>query len=126
MHEYSIGRALIGRVEAEAAVRGATAVRSVSVRIGELSGVDVVLLATAYETLADGTVCRGSTLDLATVPARWACRECAGPIATGGPLRCPACGGPAALQQGDEILLERIEMDVEEREDRIDVRDARI
>lgn len=124
MHEYSIGRALIDRVEAEAAARGAAAVRSVSVRIGELSGVDVALLETAYRTLAAGTMCERSAIEVATVPARWACRVCGREVGPRGPLRCARCDGPVALQQGDEILLERIELDVEE-EDGIDVRHAR-
>jgi hypothetical protein len=48
-------------------------------------------------------------------------------IPPGGPLRCGACDSPAALQQGDEILLERFEIDVEaEGEDTTDVRDRRI
>ena len=44
MHEYSIVRALLDRVEAEAQARKATAVRHIRVRIGELAGVDPELL----------------------------------------------------------------------------------
>lgn len=129
MHEYSIVRALVDRVEAEAAARGATAVRSVAVRIGELSGVDVDLLAIAYRTVTAGTACERSALEVSLVAARWVCRTCGMTIPSGGPLRCGACDGPAALQQGDEILLERFEIDVEaeaEGEDTTDVRDRRI
>ncbi len=126
MHEYSIGRALVDRVEAEAAARGAEAVRSVAVRIGELSGVDLELLTTAYRTLTSGTICDASALEVSLVAARWTCPACGLDVAPGGPLRCAACGGPASLQQGDEILLERIVMDVEEREDEADVRHARM
>lgn len=127
MHEYSIARALLERVKAEADARGATAVRSVAVRIGELSGVDADLLATAYRTLTEGTVCERSALGVTTVQVRWVCRSCGGTIGAGGPLRCEACDGAAVLAQGDEILLERIEMDVaNDREEPAHVRAGRI
>jgi hydrogenase nickel incorporation protein HypA/HybF len=127
VHEYSIARALVERVEAEAAGRRATAVRSVLIRIGELAGVDADLLATAYRTIADGGACGRSALEIATVAAQWTCRACGRAIDAGGPLRCGACGAPAVLAQGDEILLERIVMDVEdEGGPATHVRDARI
>jgi hydrogenase nickel incorporation protein HypA/HybF len=127
VHEYSIVRALIERIESEAAGRRATAVTSVQVRIGELSGVDVELLATAYRNSTGQTICSGSRLQVAAVPARWGCTACGAPVPPGGPRRCPLCGGAAALQQGDEILLERIEMVVErDGEEPGDVRDARL
>ena len=112
MHEYSIVQALIDRVAAEARARGAVAVYHLEVSIGELSGVECELLATAFETFRAGTVCAGAELTISRVPARWRCPRCAAPPAAGGPLRCPACGAGLRLEGGDEILLERIEMEV--------------
>ena len=112
MHEYSIVQALMQRVELEAAARHAIAVQRVIVRIGELSGVETELLHTAYMTFRERTICKDAALDIAAVPARWLCRECGEPVERPGPLRCQTCGGPAELTQGDEIVLERIEMEV--------------
>jgi hydrogenase nickel incorporation protein HypA/HybF len=127
VHEYSIVQALVERVEAEAAAHRATSVTAVFVRIGELSGVDVELLTTAFRTVAERTICERSALAVATVPVRWACRACGRTVETGGPLRCDACGAAAALLEGDEIMLERIEMDVEvEGEETTDVRAGRL
>jgi hydrogenase nickel incorporation protein HypA/HybF len=112
MHEYSIVGALIGRVEAEARSRGATSIQRIQVALGELSGVDPDLLATAYETFRAGTLCAGADLDLHTVPARWACPSCGGTVPRGAALRCPSFEIPDRLAAGDEILLERIEMEV--------------
>ncbi len=112
MHEYSIVRALMTRVEEEARARGATAVERVSVRIGELSGVEVELLQTAYRTCRERTICDHAALDVELVRAEWICRDCQAAITRGGRLQCPACGGAAVLRGGDEILLERIEMEV--------------
>ncbi len=112
MHEYSIVQALVERVEQEAAARHAESVDRIVIRIGEMAGVDVDLLTTAYLLFRDGTLCAHAPLEIATVAAEWTCRECGTRIVPGAPLRCVACGGTPALRKGDEILLERIEMEV--------------
>jgi hydrogenase nickel incorporation protein HypA/HybF len=112
MHEYSIVQALVDRVEREARLHAASAVRTVSVRIGTLAGVERELLKTAYDTFRPGTICAEAELEIASLDARWECSRCATPIATGERLMCAACGVPARLVQGDEILLDRIELEV--------------
>jgi hydrogenase nickel incorporation protein HypA/HybF len=112
VHEYSIVEALLARVDEEARARGATAVHRLTVRIGELSGVEIDLLTAAYVTFRDRTICARADLDVQPVPAVWACPECGGAIARGAMLRCADCGVPARLTEGDEILLDRIEMEV--------------
>lgn len=112
MHEYSIVEALLTRVDAEARARGATAVHRLTVRIGELSGVEIDLLTTAYATFRERTICAHADLDVLPVAAAWACPQCGGQIDRGAMLQCLRCGVPARLAQGDEILLDRIEMEV--------------
>jgi hydrogenase nickel incorporation protein HypA/HybF len=111
MHEYSIVGALLERVDAEARLRHATAVHRVRVRIGELSGVEVDLLTVAYDTFRERTICERAELDVQIVPARWECPDCGGSIPRGDLLRCRQCDVPARLAAGDEILLDRIEME---------------
>ncbi|MBI2213034.1 MAG: hydrogenase maturation nickel metallochaperone HypA [Acidobacteria bacterium] len=112
MHEYSIVQSLMNRVEAEAAERRATAVKALTLRIGELSGVEPVLLTTAFETFVEKTICEGATLSIIRVPVSWACPRCERSIVQGAFLQCPECSVPATLRSGDEIILERIEMEV--------------
>ena len=112
MHEYSIVQSLVERVDAEVKSRGASGVHRLSIRIGELSGVDPGLLTTAYYTFRETTVCDGAELDVTVVAARWVCEQCGEPIGRGSLLKCDACGSPARLAEGDEILLDRIEMEV--------------
>ncbi len=112
MHEYSIVASLLERVDAEARARGATAVERIQVKIGELSGVEIDLLKTAFETFRERSVCAAAELEIEPVPARWACPGCELEIARGGFLRCPECGLPARLASGDEVVLQRIEMEV--------------
>jgi Zn finger protein HypA/HybF involved in hydrogenase expression len=45
------------------------------------------------------------------VEAQWECGTCLAAIARGAALRCTACGQPARLRSGDEIMLDQIEME---------------
>jgi hydrogenase nickel insertion protein HypA len=112
MHEYSIVGALVDRVDTEARARHATVVHRLHVRIGELSGVEIDLLKTAYATFRERTVCENAELKVQFVPARWECPDCGGRIAQGDLLQCRRCAVPARLAEGDEIVLDRIEMEV--------------
>jgi len=112
VHEYSIVRALLDRVEQEARAHGADSVVSIRLAIGTLSGVEPPLLASAFELARTGTCAEGATLELRTIDPRWVCRDCAREIPTGDALRCSACGAPARLAAGDEMILERLEMEV--------------
>ncbi|MGK2860121.1 MAG: hydrogenase maturation nickel metallochaperone HypA [Thermoanaerobaculia bacterium] len=105
-------QSLMDRVESEAAARGALSVRALTVRIGELSGVEPELLKTAFETFVEKTICERAELRIIRVPVTWACPRCERPIAQGTFLQCPDCAVPATLRGGDEIILERIEMEV--------------
>lgn len=112
MHEYAIVGALVDRVTREAEARGATVVRRLHVALGELSGVEPDLLASAFGLFCEGTVCGGADLVLSRVPARWECTSCGVPRVRGEILSCPTCGVPPQLVAGDEITLRRIEMEV--------------
>jgi hydrogenase nickel incorporation protein HypA/HybF len=112
MHEYSIVASLVERVQREVVARPGAVVRRLHVRIGELAGVELELLRTAFETFRERSVCDGAELDIESVPAVWQCSRCDRAIAPGTVLRCPDCKRPARLASGDDIILERIEMEV--------------
>jgi hydrogenase nickel incorporation protein HypA/HybF len=114
VHEYSIARSLLDRVDASLAGYRVVAVTQLHVRIGELSGVDGGLLQTAYELCRVGTPCERADLTVTTVPARWSCPACSRDAGQGDRLVCPACGRGVKLVAGDEILLERVEAEVDD------------
>ena len=68
MHEYSIVQALYDKVAAQAAERHATRVHEVHVRIGDLSGVDIGLLETAWKTFRVRTICETAPMQVDRVP----------------------------------------------------------
>jgi hydrogenase nickel incorporation protein HypA/HybF len=112
MHEYSIVQALFDQIDRSARQHRATAVHGVTVRIGELSGVECALLHSAYDLYRERTICAGAPLTIRSLPARWSCPGGHGDIARGAPLTCPSCGRAAVLRQGDEIVLDRLELEV--------------
>ena len=111
MHEYSIVASLIDRVQQEAALHGGARVHRLHVTIGELSGVELDLLKTAFDTFRERTICEQAELKINTVAPSWECPSCNRDVARGSILRCEGCGRPARMVQGDEIILERIEME---------------
>jgi hydrogenase nickel incorporation protein HypA/HybF len=113
MHEYSVASSLLGLVERHARDHHAARVVRVHVRIGEQCGVEPELLRSAWELVRERSGAAGAALELASVPLRWECRACDETLAPGTGLRCPACGGPAALAAGLELFLDRIELEVD-------------
>jgi hydrogenase nickel incorporation protein HypA/HybF len=112
VHEYSIVQSLYDAVTAQAAARSAKAVHALHVRIGEMSGVDPGLLDTAWRTFRVKTICEDAALEIEIVPARWRCSVCGADLPPGAVLWCRDCGAPARLQQGDEIVLDSIVVEV--------------
>ncbi len=112
MHEYSIVQAMFDQIEATARKHHARAVKQVRVRIGLSAGVEVALLKTAYETCRVGTLCADAPIDVEEVPVRWGCPRGHGELLPGMGLRCPVCEAPARLISGDEIILDRLELEV--------------
>jgi hydrogenase nickel incorporation protein HypA/HybF len=113
VHEWSIVESLIREAERQLAAHGASRVRRLYVRVGALAGVEIPLLESAYEIFRERSCCAGAALEVEAVPARWHCPRCARDLAPGGRLRCERCGGPVQLASGDEIVLARLELEVE-------------
>jgi hydrogenase nickel incorporation protein HypA/HybF len=113
VHEYSIVQALLKRVQESLDGYDVRSIRSLQVRVGELSGVDAGLLRTAYELCTPGTPCENAALRILEVPARWRCPHCERDMPVGKRLSCESCGGTVRLVEGDEIILDKIDVEVE-------------
>jgi hydrogenase nickel incorporation protein HypA/HybF len=104
--------ALVDRVQREADAHPGADVQRLHVRIGEVAGVEIELLRTAFMTFREHSVCAEAELTITRIAAAWRCSRCDREIAAGAILTCPACKRPARLVAGDDIILERIEMEV--------------
>lgn len=112
MHEYSLVQSMFDQIEALARERQALSVKRVCVKVGRAAGVDVSLFKTAYDTFRVHTICDTAPMDVDEVPECWSCPDGHGDIEPGHRLTCSICGRPARLSSGDEIILERVELEV--------------
>ena len=111
MHEYGIAASLLRMVETRAREAGAAQVTCVEIRVGAAAGVETDLLETAWEGVRTGTLCAAAPLVIHTPSALWRCALCRRQIAEDSALRCPTCGYPAVLDGGNELLLERFDIE---------------
>lgn len=117
MHELAVCLSLLEEVALAARQAGAVSVRSISVRIGPLSGVDAGLLARAFDVARLGGISNRAQLLIIAAPVRVHCFEC-GLESEVPPNRlvCSSCRGHRTkVTQGNELTLLRIEMDVPEQ-----------
>ena len=104
---------MFDRIDDIARAHRALTVRRVRVKVGRLAGVDPTLLRTAYDVYRVRTVCDMAPLEIDEVDPVWMCPAGHGPVPPGGGMTCPACGGPARMAAGDEIVLDALDLEVE-------------
>jgi hydrogenase nickel incorporation protein HypA/HybF len=113
MHERSLVRALLRQVQQIADENSASRVVSIHVRLGEFSGVEADLLASAYDDLVMDTQLRGAALDLERVPLTGFCEQCGSCFRIEHfNFQCDQCGSPRlTLRGGEEMLLDSVTME---------------
>ncbi|MDD2738802.1 MAG: hydrogenase maturation nickel metallochaperone HypA [Methylomonas lenta] len=113
MHELSLCEDLLDQVKAIAETHHAEKVVSITVRIGPLSGVEPLLLESAFSMACVGTVAELAELILENQPVRVVCNQCAiESEASANNLLCRSCGGfDTRLLSGDELILARVELE---------------
>lgn len=112
MHELSVCQALIAQIEEIAAQHAATGVKSVSLLLGPLSGVEAQLLQDAYPIACAGSVAAESVLLIDLAPLKVKCQTCGAETeASPNRLLCGKCGDyHTQLVSGDEMLLMSVEL----------------
>ena len=105
MHELSIALEIISIVEEEMTRQRITALDSVAVRVGALSGVNPDALSFGFEAATADTALAGSRLVIETIPVRGKCRTCGHDFEVEEfVFICPACGSTdLAVERGEEL-----------------------
>jgi hydrogenase nickel incorporation protein HypA/HybF len=108
VHELGIAAEVYRSCRQVADSRGGGRIESVTVAVGELTGVEPELLAYAWEAVVEAGVDRGARLEVEWRPARQDCPSC-GEVAERGRgswLRlCPHCGLALRVEGGEELDL---------------------
>lgn len=116
MHEQSLVRTLLKQVEVIRRQHGAEQVTEVRVEIGPLSGVEPLLLASAFEQLASGSTAENASLVIDEVPLRARCAACDREFEVKNfVFRCRKCAGNVQVIGGDTLHLVSVSVCSHER-----------
>jgi len=117
MHEESLIRSLLNQVGELAVRHAALQVTCVEVEIGLLSGVEPLLLESAFERLRSETCCHNSTLQIQQIGLEVCCRDCGvTSMLERLVFQCPHClSDSIRITKGDQIRLLNVTMQTDDR-----------
>lgn len=124
MHELSVCQGLLNQVSRIAAENNAMAINRIYLQIGPLAGVETALLQAAFPIASKGTLAEQAEMLIQAMPIRVRCKTCnAESEASLNNLTCTTCGDwKTELLSGDELLIERIEMQTQPQDRRLNQR----
>jgi hydrogenase nickel incorporation protein HypA/HybF len=113
MHEMGIAASVLDIVRQYVPEAQGPQVRRVSIRVGELAGVQTESLRFCFEAIVAGTPYGAATLAIEYIPAVRRCRTCGTTFPGAAALAsCPGCGGTdAPLEGGRELSVTEVELD---------------
>ncbi len=118
MHELSVTEALLKTASEIGEQQNAKRVAVLIIKIGKLSGIIDDSVQFYWDIISKETICEGSRLDFTRIPAKFECQHCMHQFEMEDELiPCPRCQGMNLVTiQGDEFLLESIEIEKEDYE----------
>jgi hydrogenase nickel incorporation protein HypA/HybF len=106
MHEQSLVRSLLRQAESIRRQHDAEYITEVRVAVGPMSGVEPLLLASAFELLTAETNLAGARLVIDEVALLARCESCRCEFEVNDfVFRCRQCGGNVTVIRGDELQL---------------------
>ena len=110
MHEMSITQGVVDICESHAEGRRVT---SVTLEIGDLSGVVPDAIEFCFDACTRGTALEGARLIIERAPARGHCHGCGTEFALAACFDpCPSCGGYGVeLLSGEELRVKELEVE---------------
>jgi hydrogenase nickel incorporation protein HypA/HybF len=112
MHEWSVMASALEIALEQTRRQGASRIHSITLRIGELSGVVPEALTFAFESVIAGTPAEGAHLIVEAVPILCRCPRCAEEFHPADVIyECPSCGQISAdVRCGRELELASLEV----------------
>ena len=121
MHELAICQSLVNQLDEIAGDHPDKRIVIVHIQVGPLSGVVPELLQDAFPIASIGTAAENAELQFHNTGIRVHCSKCgADSDASSNNLTCSQCGDwQTELIAGDELILQQVELDSEESEDKV-------
>ncbi len=117
MHEVTVCDSLLDLAEETARKHNASCIKSIKIRVGEISGVVPELLQHAFDICSkERTMTNRARLIIQRVKPKALCKQCGTEFSPDDfVFICPGCGSPdTKLLQGDELVLDKLELEVED------------
>lgn len=113
MHEYSVVQSLLDLCQSNAEANGCTKVGKVVVKIGVMSGIEPDLLATAFDTFKENTLCHNATFEMVNQNLVIQCKECGIQSTLDDKnYKCPQCNSfELDVIDGEDAYLMSLEME---------------
>lgn len=113
MHELGITQSIVEIAEKTAREQNAERVLSVTIEIGDLSGVIPDAVEFCFEACVQGTLLEGSRLCISRIPGRGKCNDCGTDVRLDNmTFNCSNCGSYSLEQiQGDEMNIKEVEIE---------------
>ena len=110
MHELSITQSVVEICEQNA---GGRRVLSVTLEVGELSGIIPDAVEFCFEACSKGTLLEGAQLIIEQIPPKGLCRGCGDEFPVSAYYdSCPSCGGYSVeLLAGEEMRVKELEVE---------------
>ena len=113
MHELAITQSILDIAKSEAENNNATKVLSITIKLGEYSGVVPVLIQDYFNLISKSTVAENAKLILERVPLSVECQDCkkVSNIAKT-KIECPSCGSvQLKMLTGREFYVSSLEVE---------------
>jgi hydrogenase nickel incorporation protein HypA/HybF len=113
VHELGITQSIVEIADKTARDQGAQRVLSVSIEVGNLSGVVPDAVEFCYEACVQGTFLEGSRLIINRIEGLGRCDDCRAEFKLDNmTFDCPACGSYAVQRlQGEELNIKEVEIE---------------
>ncbi len=114
MHEYSIVQALLDQCEGIARENNASKVTKVVTKIGVMSGIEIHLLQTAFDTFKEKTMCEEAEFVINEQKLKLQCLDCGVEFEVEDEIRynCIACDSlNVKVIDGEDMYLMSLEME---------------
>ena len=113
MHEYHIVEGVVKQILEKAKTSNAKKITSVTLILGELSGLQEESIRIYFDNLAEENILKGAKLIIKPVKSKLECQDC-GEIFEHekSKFNCPKCNGLGVLtDSGKEFYIDNIEID---------------
>ena len=112
MHEMAIAEGILNIAFDYAKQNNASKITKITLKIGDISGVELEALNMSFDVLTKDTIAEGSELIVHMIPIVGQCNKCGKEFHIEHyNFFCPECDGILILKSGRELQVESLDMD---------------